>query len=45
MLKRCGVLVLLGLFSLSLIGCNTVEGVGQDLEQGGEAIEDAADDE
>jgi predicted small secreted protein len=26
-----------------LAGCNTVEGVGEDVEAGGEAIQDAAD--
>ena len=29
------------LFALS--GCNTVEGVGEDIEAGGDAIEDAAE--
>jgi entericidin B len=28
---------------LSLTGCNTVEGVGKDIERGGEAIQDVAD--
>jgi len=32
-------LVLLAAFALS--GCNTVEGVGKDIKQGGEAIERA----
>ena len=32
---------LLSLFALS--ACNTVEGVGQDIEAGGDAIEDAAE--
>lgn len=31
---------LLGLFALS--GCNTIEGLGRDIEAGGEALEDAA---
>ncbi len=26
-----------------LAGCNTVEGVGEDIEAGGDAIQDAAD--
>ena len=35
-------IVLLALVAaLSLSGCNTVEGVGKDLKQGGEAIERA----
>jgi predicted small secreted protein len=28
--------------ALTLAGCNTVQGVGQDLEKAGEAIENAA---
>jgi predicted small secreted protein len=28
----------------SLAGCNTVEGVGMDIQRGGEAISNAADD-
>ena len=27
----------------ALTGCNTIEGAGQDIQRGGEAIEDAAD--
>lgn len=38
--------LLLACFSLfavlGLAGCNTVEGVGQDLQAGGQAVEDAA---
>lgn len=30
------------LTALSLTGCNTVEGVGEDLQAGGAAVEDAA---
>lgn len=29
-------------FSLAVFGCNTVKGVGQDLQKAGEKIEDAA---
>lgn len=28
---------------LALAGCNTVEGVGEDVQSAGEAVEDAAD--
>ncbi len=36
-------IILLSLLAaLGLSGCNTVEGVGKDLKQGGEAIERAA---
>ena len=29
--------------AFSLAGCNTVEGVGEDVQSAGEAVEDAAD--
>ncbi len=32
---------LLGLVAFFLAGCNTVRGVGQDIEKGGEAIQKA----
>jgi len=35
-------LVLLMLFISALTACNTVKGVGQDLQKAGEKIEDAA---
>lgn len=35
--------VVAGLLMTYTIGCNTVEGVGEDIEAGGDAIEDAAD--
>lgn len=34
--------VLLLLISLALSGCNTMAGVGKDLEKAGEAIQDSA---
>jgi predicted small secreted protein len=34
--------VLLLLISLALSGCNTLAGVGKDLERAGEAIQDSA---
>lgn len=34
-------LALAGVIALS--GCNTTEGLGQDIQEGGEALEDAAD--
>ncbi|WP_163558414.1 entericidin A/B family lipoprotein [Halomonas sp. NO4] len=37
-------LILISLFTLSLLsGCNTMEGAGQDIEEGGEAIQESAD--
>ena len=32
----------LGLILIAALGCNTVRGVGKDVQAGGEAIEDAA---
>ena len=29
-------------FVLALAGCNTVQGVGQDIQKGGQVLEDAA---
>lgn len=34
--------LLLGFVSTSLIGCNTVEGAGKDLEKAGEEVQDGA---
>lgn len=37
-------LVLLGVVALTAApGCNTLEGAGEDIESGGEAVQDAAD--
>ena len=36
-------LLLLSLFTLSLTACNTVAGVGKDVQEVGEEVEDAAD--
>lgn len=33
-----------GLFTLLVAACNTVAGAGQDIEAGGDAVEDAARD-
>lgn len=41
---RLILLALLGIVSFGLAACNTTEGVGEDLEEAGDAIEDAADD-
>ena len=40
MKKVCAMLVLLGAL-LSMTGCNTAHGVGQDVENAGDAIKDA----
>ncbi|APE30563.1 entericidin [Halomonas aestuarii] len=42
-MKRTLALVLVALFTLSLLGgCNTMRGAGEDIEQGGQAVQDAA---
>jgi entericidin B len=38
------VLVLLGLLSPLLAACNTMEGLGQDVQSGGRSLERSADD-
>ncbi|WP_168012639.1 entericidin A/B family lipoprotein [Halomonas salinarum] len=43
-MTRLIALTLLTLFCVSLLaGCNTMRGAGEDIQQGGQAIEDAAD--
>ena len=36
-------LLIITLVSVFLAGCNTVEGMGEDIERGGQGIQDAAD--
>lgn len=39
-MKRMLAIILLSLFTLSLLsGCNTMRGAGEDIEEGGEAIQ------
>lgn len=40
MIRKLSALFLLGLF---LAGCNTMEGVGRDIERGGEKLQGSAD--
>lgn len=42
-LKTIFALALLSLASFSVAACNTVEGAGRDVENAGEAVQDAAD--
>ena len=39
MLKRMLALLLAGLVAVAVSGCNTVRGIGKDIEKGGEAIQ------
>ena len=42
--RKISVLLLLGAFVATLVGCNTIRGVGKDTQKVGEEIEEAADD-
>ncbi|MAK64486.1 MAG: hypothetical protein CMF75_07065 [Maricaulis sp.] len=42
-MKRAATGILIALTALSLTACNTLRGVGQDLERAGEAVQDSAD--
>jgi entericidin B len=35
--------LLVALTALVMVGCNTVDGAGRDIERGGEKVQDAAD--
>lgn len=42
-MKRTLMMLLAALFAVSLLsGCNTIRGAGQDIERGGEAVQEAA---
>lgn len=42
-MKRTLALGLVALFTVSLLsGCNTIRGAGQDIEEGGEAIQESS---
>ncbi|RKQ95860.1 putative small secreted protein [Kushneria sinocarnis] len=43
MKKTSALLITLLLSGVAMSGCNTMEGAGEDISQGGEQIEDAAD--
>jgi predicted small secreted protein len=40
--RRLAALILLAGLALGLAGCNTIEGIGQDVQAGGRALEKAA---
>lgn len=42
MLKRLITILLTTLLLTGMAGCNTIEGAGRDIEQGGKAIKDEA---
>ncbi|MEI7431491.1 MAG: entericidin A/B family lipoprotein [Betaproteobacteria bacterium] len=41
-MKRIAVVLFAIISTLSLLACNTIQGVGKDIEKGGQAIERAA---
>jgi len=43
MFKKTLILMLTAAFLVAITGCNTVHGVGQDLEAAGEGIQDASE--
>jgi predicted small secreted protein len=43
-MKKFVSILLLASFVLALSACNTIEGVGKDVQKAGEAVEDAAKD-
>lgn len=42
-MKKLTTSLILLVATFSLIGCNTIDGVGEDIEQAGENIEEAAE--
>ncbi len=36
-------LIVLALFGMSSVGCNTFKGAGKDIQKGGQAVENAAE--
>lgn len=43
MMRRLVMLALVAVFGLTVVACNTVKGVGKDIESAGEGIQDVAD--
>lgn len=43
MWKGIRILTILLVFTIAFAGCNTMRGLGKDIEKGGEKIQDAAD--
>ena len=41
--KRIALMLAMALAVASVSGCNTIRGIGQDVEEGGEAVQDAAE--
>jgi len=41
-MKQISIAALIALFAVVVTGCNTIQGVGKDVQKAGEKIEDAA---
>jgi predicted small secreted protein len=41
--KKCAVFLVLVLLTVMTLGCNTMQGVGEDVEKAGQKIEEAAE--
>ncbi len=41
-MKQISIAALIALFAVVITGCNTIQGVGKDVQKAGEKIEDAA---
>jgi predicted small secreted protein len=44
LMARAGIIGLAAVACMATLGCNTTEGVGEDIEAAGDAIDDAAED-
>lgn len=44
MKRIIGVLLAVALLSISTVGCHTIKGAGRDIQRGGQAVEEAAED-
>ena len=41
--KKCAVFLLLVLLTVMTLGCNTMQGIGEDVEKAGQKIEESAE--
>jgi predicted small secreted protein len=42
-IRIVGIVFIIMLLGMNISGCNTLQGIGQDVEEAGEGIEEAAD--
>lgn len=41
-MKKIALLIVISFFSILSVGCSTMEGLGEDIEKGGEVLQDKA---